>query len=303
MSGLIVVDQGEEAFLDLILAVNYTLRLHKNDPGAATPDELDALTEGDLLQADFPGYAASAITGGTWTTTPGNPTIGVNTTRSFVRSSTGTAQAIWGYYLTRDSDGALMVVEFFDGPVSIEFENDQIDVTPRIQLGDTEENVNPTGSIVAFGSDTPPTGWLLCDGSAVSRTTFADLFAVIGETYGIGDGSTTFDLPDLRQRFALGKADAGTGAALGDTGGAIDHVHDLDTPSSHAKITGSVDAVSNDPVLRRKSGVTGWTATMSGAGNSFGNNTDAGIVTGVELGGDSAVENPPFVVVNYIIKT
>ena len=83
----------------------------------------------------------------------------------------------------------------------------------------------PIGSIIPFGSTTPPTGFLNCDGSDVSRTTYADLFAVIGTTFGVGDGSTTFTLPDLRQRFPLGKADSGTGSTLGSTGGAIDHVH------------------------------------------------------------------------------
>lgn len=53
----------------------------------------------------------------------------------------------------------------------------------------------PIGAIIPFGGDTAPTGYLLCDGSAVSRTTYADLFAVIGTKFGPGDGSTTFNLP------------------------------------------------------------------------------------------------------------
>jgi len=83
----------------------------------------------------------------------------------------------------------------------------------------------PTGLISAFGGDTPPTGFLMCDGSLVSRTTYATLFSVIGTAYGVGDGSSTFGLPDLRQRFPLGKAVSGTGAVLGVTGGFIDHDH------------------------------------------------------------------------------
>ena len=54
----------------------------------------------------------------------------------------------------------------------------------------------PLGAILSYGGDTAPTGWLLCDGSAVSRTTYAQLFEVIGTKYGPGDGSTTFNLPD-----------------------------------------------------------------------------------------------------------
>ncbi|HIX16953.1 MAG TPA: phage tail protein [Candidatus Gemmiger faecavium] len=62
----------------------------------------------------------------------------------------------------------------------------------------------PPGMIVPYAGAAAPAGWLLCDGSAVSRTTYADLFAVIGTTYGAGNGSTTFTLPDLRGRVAAG---------------------------------------------------------------------------------------------------
>lgn len=62
----------------------------------------------------------------------------------------------------------------------------------------------PPGMIVPYGGAAAPAGWLLCDGSAVSRTAYADLFAVIGTTYGAGNGSTTFTLPDLRGRVAAG---------------------------------------------------------------------------------------------------
>jgi microcystin-dependent protein len=61
-----------------------------------------------------------------------------------------------------------------------------------------------TGSIVAFAGSVAPSGWLVCNGSAVSRTTFADLFTTIGTRWGIGDGTTTFNLPDLRGRFLHG---------------------------------------------------------------------------------------------------
>jgi microcystin-dependent protein len=83
----------------------------------------------------------------------------------------------------------------------------------------------PSGSIMATGRATAPTGWILCDGTAISRVTYAALFAAIGTAYGVGDGSTTFNLPDLRGKFALGKAVSGTGNTLGGTGGAIDHTH------------------------------------------------------------------------------
>jgi microcystin-dependent protein len=61
-----------------------------------------------------------------------------------------------------------------------------------------------------FAASTAPLGYLECDGDAVSRTTYADLFAVVGITYGAGDGSTTFNLPDLRGQFIRGWANDGT---------------------------------------------------------------------------------------------
>jgi microcystin-dependent protein len=69
----------------------------------------------------------------------------------------------------------------------------------------------PVGMIVARGSSSVPSGWLECDGSAVSRTTYADLFAEIGEDWGAGNGTTTFNVPDLRGRTLIG---VGTGTGL-----------------------------------------------------------------------------------------
>lgn len=79
----------------------------------------------------------------------------------------------------------------------------------------------PSGIISAFAGSVAPTGYLLCDGREVSRTTYADLFAVIGTTYGAGDGSTTFDLPDLRGRTIFGIDNMGGTSAsrLTTTGG------------------------------------------------------------------------------------
>jgi len=73
---------------------------------------------------------------------------------------------------------------------------------------------NPVGEIIIFPVTTPPTGYLICDGSAISRTTYSDLFTVLGTSYGPGDGSTTFNLPDLRGEFVRG-SDNGRGADTG----------------------------------------------------------------------------------------
>lgn len=62
----------------------------------------------------------------------------------------------------------------------------------------------PIGSMLPYGNVNPPANWLVCDGSAVSRTTYADLFSIIGTTYGEGDGSTTFNLPNKKGRVSAG---------------------------------------------------------------------------------------------------
>ena len=66
------------------------------------------------------------------------------------------------------------------------------------------DGIVPPGMIAPYAGKTAPEGWLLCDGSAVSRTTYAALYAAIGTTYGAGNGSTTFTLPDLRGRVPAG---------------------------------------------------------------------------------------------------
>jgi len=78
--------------------------------------------------------------------------------------------------------------------------------TARWNSNSTQRNIvsNPVGSIIFFASTTPPTGYLLCDGSAISRSKYPALLGVIGVTYGMGDGLNTFNLPDLRGEFIRG---------------------------------------------------------------------------------------------------
>jgi len=68
-----------------------------------------------------------------------------------------------------------------------------------------------TGMMIDFGGTTNPDGWLTCDGTAISRSTYADLFNVIGTSYGAGNGTTTFNLPDFRGKTSIGD---GTGTGL-----------------------------------------------------------------------------------------
>jgi len=91
----------------------------------------------------------------------------------------------------------------------------------------------PSGFIIAFGGTTAPTGYLSCDGAAVSRSTYADLFAAIGTTWGVGNGTTTFNLPDLRNDFLRGASGTLTvGTKQADT--IESHTHSGTTSSNGA---------------------------------------------------------------------
>jgi microcystin-dependent protein len=76
----------------------------------------------------------------------------------------------------------------------------------------------PTGAVMAFAMQTPPEGWLACDGTPVSRTTYSKLLQAIGTIYGVGDGANTFNLPDLRGYFVRGTGTNSDGTAAGTFG-------------------------------------------------------------------------------------
>jgi microcystin-dependent protein len=94
----------------------------------------------------------------------------------------------------------------------------------------------PSGTVLDYAGPTAPSGWTECDGSAISRTTFSSLFTAIGTTWGIGDGSTTFNVPDLRRRTCVGRGGSATGTlgnTIGSTGGEENHVLSVGELAAH----------------------------------------------------------------------
>ena len=148
---------------------------------------------------------------------------------------------------------------------------------------------SPIGAMQAYGGDTAPEGWLICDGSLVSRTTYSELFAVIGETYGAGDGSTTFGLPNLNGRVIIGM-DVNNDYGLGDEGGEETHTLTIDEIPSHSH---SFKDFWNNVSIGSgsyKANLACW----SGSGATWGTNNS---------GGGLAHNNmQPYLVCNYIIK-
>lgn len=123
------------------------------------------------------------------------------------------------------------------------------------------EDPNPIGSVLQWTTNTPPSKWLICDGSAVSRTTYEDLFGVIGETYGAGDGTTTFNLPDLRARVPIGKgtnSDANNLSAAFETLGSSEYVVNNETLQGEYQHT----LIENEtPIHKHFTATTGSTGT------------------------------------------
>jgi microcystin-dependent protein len=148
----------------------------------------------------------------------------------------------------------------------------------------------PAGSLQMYGGNTAPTGWLLCDGSAVSRTTYARLFAAIGTKYGIGNGTTTFNLPDLRGVFPKGMGQNGT---LG---------------ANYANASGTPQADKMQGHVHRTDYANGAMAgsaanTVSSTGDSVQNNTGVPIADGTNgTPRTGPITEPANVGVNFIIK-
>ncbi len=130
----------------------------------------------------------------------------------------------------------------------------------------------PSGSVVFVAGDTVPAGWLKANGAAVSRTTYASLFAAIGTRYGAGNGSTTFNLPDLRGLFVRGWDDGrgvDSGRALGSRQESAnqDHYHALPTTSAGQHEAG-IAAVFVDNQVSTSQGVATPSSLLSESGNN-----------------------------------
>lgn len=157
--------------------------------------------------------------------------------------------------------------------------------------------VLPPGLVMQYGGSNAPTGWILCDGSAISRTTYSDLFTAISTNYGDGDGSTTFNVPDLRGRVPVGYAASGGHvdvSTLGNNDGVAEayrrpkHRH---TAHSHSQ--------DGNTALDEHGG--SWNTGNTGTGYTLGGTTAT--ADGGSGNANDSTDAPAYLVMNYIIKT
>lgn len=172
-----------------------------------------------------------------------------------------------------------------------------------------EKYLNPVGVMQIYTNMTPPSGWLICNGSAVSRSTYGSLFGIIGTRYGSGDGSTTFNLPDMRGRFPIGMNSSNNMIAiLGVKNGSTVHYH---TISGGGGLGGVTSPTTSESVLVSYTGTgTTYNVTLNthvhswGGGFSFGGATSSQF-TFYEPGYAPVTDGkiyPPYQSFVYIIK-
>ena len=159
----------------------------------------------------------------------------------------------------------------------------------------------PIGSGCDYYGTTAPENYMFADGSAISRTTYAELFSIIGTTYGSGDGSTTFNLPDKRERVSVmykeNSTNGTTGATLGTLGakgGEFKHTQTISEIATHSH---SDILVTGIPVGINASG---GTSAISVSGNQSGNLGN--LYTGATGSSHPMNIMQPYLVCNYIIK-
>lgn len=147
----------------------------------------------------------------------------------------------------------------------------------------------PTGVILTFGGSTVPEGFLLCNGAAISRTTYAKLFAAIGTLYGAGDGATTFNLPDMRDKFAEGSGTYTVGTAV---------------EAGLPNITGNLYLVTGSNGCTGSFYFTSSTNSRISASVVANANNDIGFSASksTSIYGNSTTVQPSSLVLNYVIK-
>lgn len=160
----------------------------------------------------------------------------------------------------------------------------------------------PIGTVTDYGGTAAPTYWLLCYGQAISRATYADLFAAIGTTYGVGDGATTFNVPDIRGRVTAGQDDMGGSSANRLTGlsGGVDGDTLAATggSESHTLVVGQIPSLTFTASFGASG--SGSSITRFAPGDASVNQPSTSVITS-NAGGGAHNNVQPTIILNKII--
>lgn len=163
------------------------------------------------------------------------------------------------------------------GELSVDTDTDDLRLHDGSLAGGRVISV-PIGAVVPYAGASAPAGYLLCDGSAVSRTTYAALFAIVGTAFGVGDGSTTFNLPDSQDRVILGKG------------------------TNNATLGAQTSSFAASSALTTASGTASISAPTGTFATSAKDSSQASAVTSVTASGHTHGLTVPSSVMNFIIK-
>lgn len=264
------------------------------------------------------------------------------TSEQVVITNTGTGPA-----LLVNQDGANVIAQFNDDSVTVVEVVDGGQLRAHHTMSTTTmyaDNASvtylsaagfsmiPPGCIMAYGGASAPGGWFACDGATVSRVTYSGLYAAIGTTYGVGDGFSTFNLPNMQGRMIVGQSSSGSFTSRGGTGGSESitlttgqmpsHSHTGTVDSSGAHTHGITDpghthtqTTINDDFNNSGANPPGFSADSAGSRtwsnistNTTGITVNSGgahthtFTTNTTGSGDAIPNMSPYIVIPYIIK-
>jgi len=195
---------------------------------------------------------------------------------------------------------------------NVAIESSQYNSSGILQLpgGGTGQTTSivPAGAILLWGNATPPSGWLICNGSAISRTTYSTLFSVMGTTFGSGDGSTTFNIPNYQGSKPIGVNVTYTLASTGGSATTTFSTSNIPAHNHTASVSDPGHSHNTNILVMDSSARGGNSGVRTNAGNGSTYQTDT-VTTGISVStgntgsGTAATTISPYLAMHFIVKT
>ena len=269
-----------------------------------------SITTGDLQIANIISTGSFTTTSGNITTSSGNITTtngNFTTTSGNFTTSSGNFTTTSGNFTT--TSGNFTTTSGKIG-IGVTNPNDKLEVSGNINLNSTTSNSNqfigfgisPVGSITMYGGQTAPSGWHLCNGTALNRTTYSSLFNIIGTIYGAGNGSTTFLLPNMNGRFVVGVGTITDSSTQGNFT-ATYNLGGKDGTQKHILTENELPSHSHTFYAKRQSSPqAGSNSHDNPRTGTSGDGYNGQITTDATGGGQEHENRPPYITLNYIIR-